>query len=202
MTERTSWDTPIRMIHWGLALTISAQLFTGLLVADPQTRIFFYFHEWDGLAASLLIALMWLWLYSIQSLSILFPWNRKGMSAVWSDTRALFRGRLPPGGHTTGLASFGHGLGLLAATGMAVSGVWIFLIIPGGHGASAASTHFREYMRISAVHRTLSYCLWVYWVGHIAFAILHEMRGTPLFGPMFLGSSGDSEALEGEDLPR
>ncbi|AWP23296.1 hypothetical protein C4901_08070 [Acidiferrobacter sp. SPIII_3] len=194
--EDTRWDLMTRILHWGLALTISAQLISGLLVADPRTRAFFYFHEWDGLAASAFILLAWMWMYAIQDLGALFPWNRIGMQAVWADIRGLFRGKLPPGGRNyTGFASFGHGLGLLAATGMALTGIWIFFIIPGGHGASAASTDFHEFMEVSRLHKTISYFVWAYWIGHIGFAILHQIQGAPIFRGIFIGGS-EKEGLK------
>jgi len=189
--HNTQWGLMTRVLHWGLAITISAQLLSGLLVSDPRTRAFFYFHEWDGLASSAIIFLVWLWLYSIQDIRTLFPWNRHGMQAVRADMRALLRGTLPPGGHGVGLASFGHGLGLLAVTGMAVTGAWIFLIIPGGHGASVASTHFHEFTQESWLHKTISYFVWAYWLGHVGFAILHKIQGTPIFRDIFIGAPED-----------
>lgn len=185
----TQWDLMTRVLHWGLALTISAQLLSGLLVSDPQTRAFFYFHEWDGLIASVFIGLTWLWASSVNDLGILFPWNRAGMQAVRAEIRALFHGTLPPGGRSVGFASFGHGLGLLAVTGMALTGIRIFFIIPGGHGASAASTDFGAFTQESQLHRTISYFVWAYWIGHIGFAILHQLKGTPIFRGIFIGTS-------------
>ncbi|HUW98369.1 MAG TPA: cytochrome b/b6 domain-containing protein [Acidiferrobacter sp.] len=185
------WDLMTRLLHWGLALTISAQMFSGLLVADPHTRAFFYFHEWDGLASSAFVFLTWLWAYSIQDLGVLFPWNRPGLQAVSADIRALFHGTLPKGGNTIGFASFGHGLGLLAVTGMAITGVWIFLVIPGGHGAMAHSDHFYAFMQLSWLHATISDFVWAYGIGHIVFALLHQIEGTPIFRNIFLGAAED-----------
>ncbi|WP_297391640.1 cytochrome b/b6 domain-containing protein [Acidiferrobacter sp.] len=184
--DETRWDLMTRILHWGLALTISAQLISGLLVPDPQTRAFFYFHEWDGLAASTVIFVVWLWIYSIQDFGTLFPWNRAGMQAVGADIRGLFRGMLPSGGpNHIGLASFWHGLGILAVTGMAITGVWIFFVIPGGHGASGSSTDFHEYMQVSWLHKMISYFVWAYLIGHISFAILHQKKGAPIFRGIF-----------------
>ncbi|MDA8361194.1 MAG: cytochrome b/b6 domain-containing protein [Gammaproteobacteria bacterium] len=184
--SHSSWSLITRLTHWGLAVTISAQLASGLLVADPHTRLYFYFHEYDGLAASVFILMAWLWAYADQEIGLLFPWNAAGMAAVKADIRALLRKKtLPPGGQTIGLASFGHGLGLLAVTVMAISGVWIFFIIPGGHGAQAASTDFRAFMEVSAVHTFTSYLVWLYLVGHIGFAVAHQREGTPIFRGIF-----------------
>lgn len=183
-----------RILHWGLALTISAQLVSGLLVADPQTRMFFYFHEWDGLAASAFIAVTWLWMYAIEDLGTLFPWSRAGLRVVWADIRGLLQGTLPTGGPGhVGFASFGHGLGLLAVTGMALTGIWIFFVIPGGHGAAVASTDFREFMQVSWLHKTISYFVWAYWIGHIGFAVLHQIKGTPIFRAIFIGGAETSK---------
>lgn len=180
------WGLMTRLTHWGLVITISAQLFSGLLVSDPHTRMYFYFHEYDGLAASFFILVLWLWIYANQETGLLFPWNGAGMAAVWADIRALIRNKtLPPGGQTVGLASFGHGLGLLGATVMALSGIWIFFIIPGGHGAQNASTDFQAFTEASAIHAVASYFVWAYWIGHTGFAIAHQAEGAPIFRGIF-----------------
>ncbi len=184
--SHSEWSPITRIMHWGLAVTISAQLLSGLFVSDPHTRLYFYFHEYDGLAASFFILAFWMWVYANQEGGLLFPWNAEGMAAVRADFRALMRKKtLPPGGQTVGLASFGHGLGLLAVTMMGITGIWIFFIIPGGHGAQTGSTDFRAYMDATALHTFFSYATWVYWVGHIGFALAHEIEGAPILRGIF-----------------
>ena len=187
MTQtNTTWPLMTRAAHWGLAVTISLQLLSGLFVADPNTRIYFYFHEYDGLAASFSILVIWLAVYTYQEGGLLFPWNTQGMAAVRRDISALFRKRvLPPGGQTVGLASFIHGLGLLAVTAMALTGLWIFFIIPGGRGAHVSSSDFQAFTEASAIHAFFSYFVWVYWIGHIGFGIAHQLEGTPIFRGIF-----------------
>ena len=68
------------------------------------------------------------------------------------ELRELVRRRLPEGGPRGGLPGLVHGLGLLAVTGMALTGVAVFVLLPEGGDlpASAHSFHGR-----ALVHRLL-----------------------------------------------
>lgn len=181
------WDRNTRLLHFGLVLSITFELFSGLFVSDPNTRLYFRMHEIGGLTAAGFVLLHWMWSFARQDLAILFPWNAQGLARSRDELIGMLRGRLPQQGHTVGLSGFVHGLGLLAASGMALSGVFIFLIIPGGLGASSASTNYALFTGLSVLHRFLSSFLWAYLGGHVVFAILHQVQGHPVFGAIFAG---------------
>lgn len=179
------WSGSTRALHWGLVATITFQLFTGLYISTPGTLTYFYFHEWGGIVSSGVILLVWLWSYANYDLPLLFPWNRAGMADIVTDLRGLFRGKLPRAGRVRGLSSFIHGLGLLAVTGMAVTGILIFLVIPGGHGARPASTDYGSFTALSLLHKDIAVLVWLYWFGHVGFAFAHQFRGGHVFGGIF-----------------
>lgn len=181
------WDRNTRLLHWGLVVSITFELFSGLYVSDPNTRLYFRMHEIGGLTAAGFVLLHWMWSFAQQDLGILFPWNAKGLAQSRDELLGMLRGRLPERGHTVGLSGFVHGLGLLAASGMALSGVFIFLVIPGGMGAAAASSNYALFTGLSVFHRSLSSFLWAYLGGHVVFAILHQLQGHPVFGAIFTG---------------
>ena len=183
--DADSWNNGTRLLHWGLAVMISFQLFSGLFVATPGTLVYFYIHEWGGLATAVVIALNWLWSYANYDLALLFPWDGAGRADVVAELQGLRHGRLPRAGRVRGLSSFVHGLGLLAVTGMAVTGTLIYLVIPGGLGAFAHSRHYMAFTDLVRLHKVIAALVWVYWTGHVGFAVLHQIRGGRVFEGIF-----------------
>lgn len=189
-----AWDRNTRLFHWGLAVAIGIELVSGLYVSDPRTRLYFHLHEAGGLLAAAVILLHWMWSFANRDLGILFPWNGVGLGRARAELIAMFQGRLPGRGRQVGLSGLVHGLGLLAATGMAVTGVFIFMIIPGGPGASAASTGYAAFTSLSLLHKSLSHLVWVYMGGHVVIAVVHQLRGHQVFGAIFAGSAHKESA--------
>lgn len=185
--ERAAWDFGTRLIHWGLAITITFELVSGLYVSDPKTHLYFHMHEIGGLTAAGFVVLAWLWSFADQTLGTLLCWNGRGLRRVGKELLGLFRGWLPASGPQVGLSSFVHGLGLIAASAMAATGVFIYLVIPGGRGAGF--TDYGLFTGLSVVHRFLAYFLWAYLIGHLVFAILHQVRGNSVFRAIFVGAT-------------
>ncbi len=185
MQTNHSWDGATRGLHWGLALLITFQLFGGLLVSAPNTLVYFYIHEFVGLFAAVVVLFTWLWGYANDDMPLLFPWGGEGRAEVMKEVKELLKGKLPKVGRRRGLSSFVHGLGLLAVTGMSATGVLIFFVIPGGHGASASSTHYGAFTELAVMHRSLANLVWAYWFGHVGFAVLHQLKGNNVFAAIF-----------------
>lgn len=133
--ESNKWDVTTRILHIGLAITVTLQLFDGFFIATPGVYFYLYLHEAIGIFASVIILIHWMWSWANGNLATLYPWHNYGLSIVWAESKHLFAGQMPMQGNRIGLSSFVHGLGLLAITGMAISGIIIFFIMPGGHGA-------------------------------------------------------------------
>ncbi len=177
------WGIYVRLLHWVIVLTVTFQLFSSLFMADTSTQYLFPYHEIIGLLASLAVLVFWVYAFAVYDLPILFPWNRKGLRIVGSETMNLFRGRLPEAGRRVGLSSFIHGLGLLALTGNALTGVILFNMLPAVHNVPPsdpiAFTHY------SIDHKFFGDLLWVYWFGHIIFALLHQFLDNNVLGKIF-----------------
>lgn len=90
-----------------------------------------------------------------------FPWfSRSGRKALWHETHTLIRFRLsaiPVEGALSGAA---HGLGLLAASGMAVSGVLQYLVLE-NYVQSHALFDVAQ-----GAHELLGALTWAYLIGH------------------------------------
>jgi cytochrome b561 len=179
------WDSVIRLLHWALMIMISFQLFGGLLVSTPGTLFYYYAHQRGGLLSAAAVLVFWLWSYANYDLPLLFPWSRKGMEDVKADVHAMRHGTLPSPGRRRGLSSFVHGLGLLAVTGMAVTGVFIFLTVPGGRGAWDDTTSYGAFTDFVLLHKLISYLVWIYWFGHVGFAAAHLVRRSAGIGAIF-----------------
>ena len=89
------------------------------------------------------------------------PWRRQCFGNWWRRT-----------GSSAPLASAIHGLGLLAALAMGVSGAWLYTEDePGG--------------LVLKVHRALSNLMWAYVIGHAGVAVLHQFFGHRILQGMF-----------------
>ncbi len=180
---QTTWQFPVRTLHWTIAIAVTFQQLTSLFMPYPGTQYLFPYHEYVGLLASLALLLLWLYSYSVYDLRLLFPWGKAGRQVVAAETRALLRRRLPAGGHRVGLSSFIHGLGLLAASGCAVTGTMMFTIVPPGHkGVASDPVAFTHY---ALEHKFFGTLLWIYIAGHILFALIHQFSGDNVFGAIF-----------------
>ncbi len=187
--RESEWDIGTKVLHGGLSTILTFELFGGLLVSDPNTRMYFIIHEWSGILAAAILMVEWLWIYADRQGNILFPWKSNGRSAIKADILGLLKGKLPQTGRTVGLPGFWHGIGILSMTGLAITGVLIYFVIPGGRGASSSSAGAGAFTMLSGVHREISYVAWVYWIGHVSAAIIHQMQGDPVFRAMFWGTA-------------
>lgn len=184
------WDPITRLLHWTIMLSVTFQLFSSLFMASSATQFLFPVHEYVGVFAS--AAVLWFWKHSFDThdWAILFPWNRAGLATVWAEMKGLLRFRLPGAGRQVGLSGFVHGLGVLALTGGAVTGVFISLILPGGHHVNPSDA--QAFTSLSLLHVFFGKLIWVYWFGHTAFAVLHQMAGNRVFRGIFGFSSVSS----------
>lgn len=184
------WDKRTRLLHLGLSVTVTFQLFISLFMDLPKPEhvgsngelLAFEFHEYAGMTAFAIVLLHWLWSAfhnGGEELRHLFPWNRQGRAEIGSEIRGLSQGKLPEGGPRGGLAGLVHGLGFLAVTGMVVTGATIFLLLPES-GAVTPFTHF-----IMEIHETIAILVWVYWCGHLGMTVLHQLRGNPVLAGIF-----------------
>lgn len=189
MKSADKWSVQTRWLHIGLALTVSLQLAISLLMEPPDeesatalARAAFEAHEFVGMAALIIVLAHWGW--SLMShadggLTHLFPWTGDAWGRVKADIGLLMKGRLPEGGPRGGLPGFGHGLGLLAVTAMALTGGVLFFIFP-ETGKPSDTVEF-----VAEMHKFIANFVWVYWGGHIALALFHKWAGHDTLRAMF-----------------
>ncbi|MHB8253209.1 MAG: cytochrome b/b6 domain-containing protein [Acidiferrobacter sp.] len=175
--ESRPWDRGTSLVHAALTITVLAQLFTGLVVSTANRPRWLAVHTVLGILTTIVIIIHWMWTWARRDIGILFPWDRAGLSRVFQELFEVFQGKLPSYGDVAGLSSFVHGIGLLAVSGMAATGILMYLVIPGGYGLSLHSTAYAFFTTLATTHLWLSYIVWFYLGGHVFFAALHEIQG-------------------------
>ena len=189
------YDRLTRWLHAGIALAVVTQLVSSQLMEVPQPgRLlngtesrFFAIHQWSGMCVLSLLVFHWLWHLAGHvpfGWGHFYPWfSRVRLRKVLSAVKTLppwIRGQLPAGGEeTASLAGAVHGLGLLAATVMALTGATIFF----GMAADGSMSGFVEVVK--EIHGFMANFIWAYFVGHVGMAVLHHWRDEPLITKMF-----------------
>ena len=87
--------------------------------------------------------------------------------------------RLPVPVVESPLASATHGLGLLMATVMAVTGAVVYFQM----GVDGGMTDLGH--QALAIHRPAANLMWAYLIGHASIALLHQMSGHQVLQRMF-----------------
>ena len=88
-----------------------------------------------------------------------------------------------------GLSGLVHGLGLLALTGSTITGFILYFYAPMGTRINPANS--TAFTRLSLDHKWFGELLWIYWIGHVVFALLHQLTRADIFREIF-GFSTDS----------
>lgn len=166
-----------KILHWLVALAIMTQLGLSLVMQSPGRNrpgdSFFEIHEKVGIAAMVILSAFWAWsiLRSGETrLVAFFPWlSAKQLRLVTADAKRLFA-PLESGGGDRPFASAVHGLGLMVASVMALTGLLGYFV------ASAKP--------LLNVHETVAPLMWAYLIGHVAIAFLHELRGERIIAAM------------------
>lgn len=199
--ETKNWSLPTRFLHLGLVLTVTAQLFvsTVMVAPDPedgQVGNFLYgIHETVGMVALSIVLVHWLWSlvsYADGGLKHLFPWGEEGRKQVVADFKALSRMEFSQGGNRGGLAGLVHGLGLLAVTGIAITGGVLFFSLPESGDVGFMVDGIAE------LHEVMATFVWAYWIGHGGIALLHHMNGHDTLKKIF--RFGKAKSVKNSDL--
>ena len=176
-----------RVLHLAVLLTVVTQLLTSLIMERPlpgETPDWpFALHEQVGLVGLGVLMLFWLWTLIRDEretpLQRLFPWfSKEAFADVAGDVeaiaKAVVRRRAPPL-HLDALSSAVHGLGLLLATFLVMSGALWFALFTG-----------TPYGRIVlSLHALAGNLMWAYLIAHASAALLHQARGDRIFARMF-----------------
>jgi cytochrome b561 len=186
------WQRSTRWLHALIALGIGGQLLLSLLMAHPDHlqhadalgRLTLKAHEYLGLATFAIVLAHWVWLVlprSDVSYGHLFPWSGVALRLVKNDAVHLWRERkLPPVNEAGGLSGLIHGLGLLNATAMVVSGLGLYLLASFGGGVKSTAFH-----TLGDMHSAIGNLMWTYLIGHVLAAIWHQHHGERIISTMF-----------------
>lgn len=180
------FDNTTKTLHILLVVTIVFQMIIGLFVHESN-RMYLYAHEYVGVAATVVLIVKWLWIFAKSQFYLFFPWDKAGLTKVYTDTKLLLSLKLPKGGTTIGLAGFWHGIGLLIFSVLSITGVMMLFNLPGGNSIlGITSNNYLEFTHLSLFHILASYAGWVYLAGHVATAILHQMQGDNILARTFI----------------
>ncbi|MGE5310357.1 MAG: cytochrome b/b6 domain-containing protein [Nitrospirota bacterium] len=188
-----NYDRVVRWLHAGMALAVVIQMLSSMVMQVPQPgrmplepqHAFFLIHEASGLTVVTLLVLHWLWAlsgYVAGGWGHLFPWfSRARLQALLAalkalptwlrDNRAVDEEVMHP------LVGAVHGLGLL--TVMALTGATMVL----GMGLGGSMGTILRAVRWA--HGFFANFMWAYVMGHVAMALLHQVRGERLLTKMF-----------------
>lgn len=182
-----------RILHTALTIAILHQLVVSWFMERPRPggggNLGYELHQAIGLASIGILGLFWAWTVVRQrehGLADLLPWfsvqrRRAVLQDIAKHARSLVQCRLPDPEDETPLASAVHGLGLLAATAMALTGLAVFVMM-GQDGALVGPGRL-----FLDVHRVAANAMWAYLIGHAALALLHQVAGHLVLERIFLG---------------
>jgi len=173
----------IRLSHTLTAVAITFQLVISLVMDHPHTKqpmtidggLYFRWHEWIGLAALAILACGWIYRltnWKRESHGRLFPWvTSSGRRSLVDETGQFLLLRWTKIPENGALAGTIHGLGLLIALTMALTGGAIYVAL-GPQDTVTTTAH-----SLMDLHSFLATFMWVYLCGHAFMALWHQYMG-------------------------
>jgi cytochrome b561 len=191
MQSATRYGRFVRLSHALVAAAIVFQLASSLIMDHPHAKkpmtvdggLYYRWHEWVGLAALAILACSWVYrvlTWKRETQGRIFPWvTAAGRSALVVETKRFLSLRWTTIPEDGALAGTVHGLGLLIASAMALTGGAIYLAL-GPHDIVTPAAH-----SIMDLHSFLSTFMWIYLCGHAAMALWHQFAGHGSFARIF-----------------
>lgn len=160
----------------------------GKSVTESQVMLFGA-HEFIGVCLLIVVVTRFmLMIGNRKSFLRLFPWlEAEGRHGLVNEIRnalpGWFTGQLKDAGERDFLAKTVHGLGLLLALGLGLTGLVLFVEIApeGAMGALA-----KEVME---VHEVLGTLLWIFITGHVVMTLYHQLLGHRVLQYIFWGAT-------------
>ena len=175
-----------RFMHTSILLIVLHQLLGSSLMEGPRRGRpgdwLYGLHEWGGLIGLGVLGVFWVWIAfrrNETAIAALVPWfSRPRLRALRDDV--LFHvtavsSRRWPHSDSQALAAATHGLGLLTALVMAVTGAST-LVWEAGSGLHGV---------LIGTHKFLANLMWAYLVAHASIALLHHLVGDATLREMF-----------------
>jgi cytochrome b561 len=191
METQVRYSRTIRLTHALVAVAIVFQLAISLIMDHPHSKrpmtpdggLYYDWHQWVGLGALGVLAYAWVYrllTWKRESQGRIFPWvTAAGRTALAHETKQFLMLRwtaIPADGALAGTV---HGLGVLIASAMALTGGAIYLAL-GAQRTVTPTAH-----SIMDLHSFMSTFMWVYLCGHAAMALWHQYAGHGSFARIF-----------------
>jgi len=173
--------------HQATNLITPALAHEGLNQPAVEGGILFEMHEYIGLFLVFLVLARWIWGFTWRGNAnwhTLFLWlTAGGRKELADDLRreplSWLKGELPEPTERDAIAKTLHGIMILTATGMALTGLALYF----GWNEQGHQSVLID--GISEIHETLSGILWTLLGGHVFMALWHQMLGHDVLGKMF-----------------
>lgn len=180
-------DNFTKVLHALIALGITANLALSQFMVAPEPGVPgdgpYLVHQWAGLALLGVLVVYWLWKlagHCPQGWAYFFPWfSKKSYAAIWSEVKPLLRLRVRDFPESSTLSGAVHGLGLMTAVAMAISGTAQYVVLQG----YVASPALFDFAKIS--HEVLANFMWAYLIGHVLMGLAHQALGHQSIVRMF-----------------
>lgn len=181
----------IRLSHTLIAFTITFQMVISLVMDHPHANrpmtsdggLYYRWHEWVGLAALAILACGWVYRlinWKRESQGTLFPWlGSPGRQALVLEMKQFILLRwteIPQDGVLSGAV---HGLGLLIASAMVLTGGILYVVLGPQDTVTPTVRNLME------VHSFLATFMWIYLCGHALMASWHQYMGHDSFARIF-----------------
>jgi cytochrome b561 len=189
------YDRYNRIIHWGVAATVSLQLLSEQLMRplrpeqpapDATESFFFIIHQYIGFLVLFFVGLRLISLLDEgeKERARLFPWSTpRGRTLLLHELRhelpQWLKGRLKSPDEENVTAATVHGLGLCLALGLGLSGIILFIGTK-PDGSMDSTVRF-----IMGFHEILGTLMWVFILGHAGMGVVHQIVGHRAFQRIF-----------------
>lgn len=196
-----TYERPVQILHLLLMLTVLIQLLSEQFMQIPKPgqqinefgALIFGLHQFSGFIV-LIVAIVYLMvvLDKAEGKNRLFPWlSSEGrtilLQEIKRDLPGWFKGLLPAPEQAHTIAGTVHGLGIVLATTLGVTGSMIYLGI-NPDGSMPPPIHM-----IKELHELLGILMWLFFFGHSAMALLHQLKGHQIIQAVFTRSGSDSD---------
>jgi len=188
------YDRFSRILHWGLAISIIIQLVSEQLMVrrlenknpDILQSATLIAHEYIGFVVLIIVGIRFTLMLDNpdKGMHHMFPWlTGRGRKALIAEIRIEFpawlRGQLKRPEEANCLARSVHGLGLVLALGLGLTGMLLFV------GTQADGSTHGPIEAGRQLHDVLGYIMWLYIIGHVCMALLHQHLGHRVMQGMF-----------------
>lgn len=183
-------DNFTKVLHALIALGITANLALSQFMAAAELGVpgdgLYLVHQWTGVGLLGVLVVYSLWKlagHRSHGWAYFFPWfSKKNYAAIWSDVKTLLRLRVRDFPESSALSGAVHGLGLLTAAAMAISGTAQYVVL---QGYVVSPTLFDS---AKTSHEVLANLMWAYLIGHVVMGLLHQALGHQSIMKMFSAS--------------